>query len=49
MSTDQQVLYAMYNSMNPRTKLQLYHSDGRFNNWFHLGYVARQAGIAAST
>ena len=44
MSTDQQVIYAAYNTMKPRTKLQLYLSDGRSDEWFHLGYVARDAG-----
>lgn len=48
MSTDQQVLYAMYNTMNTSTRLQLYHSDGRFNEWFHLGYLAREAGTTAA-
>jgi len=49
MSTDQQVLYAMYNTMNPRTHLQLYHADGRYDQWFHLGYLARQTTTTAAS
>jgi hypothetical protein len=42
MSTDQQVIYYAFNHMSPRTKLQLYTSDGRYNEWFHLGYMSRK-------
>ena len=44
MSTDQQVIYALFNTMQPRTRFQLYRGDGRYNKWFHLGYLARDAG-----
>ena len=43
MSTDQQVIYAMFNAMSPSISLQLYPSDGRYNEWFHLGYISRDA------
>lgn len=41
MSTDQQVIYAMFNTMKPQTKIQTYVGDGRFDGWFHLGYISR--------
>ena len=44
MSTDQQVIYAAFNTMNPKTTIQTYTADGRYNEWFHLGYLARDAG-----
>ena len=45
MSTDQQVLYYMFQPQNNRSSLidvriQTYTSDGRFNPWFHLGYLS---------
>lgn len=43
MSTDQQVIYIMYNAANrPRTRIQTYRGGG----WFGLGYLAREAGVA---
>ena len=45
MSTDQQVIYAMVNTMSPSTKIQTYQADGRYDKWFHLGYIARNAGL----
>ena len=45
MNTDQQVIYAMFNTMPPRTKLQLYSGDGRYDGWFHLGYISRESGL----
>ena len=44
ISTDQQVIYTVYNTMKPRTKLQVYLPDGRSDPWFHLGYLSRDAG-----
>lgn len=41
MSTDQQVIYALFNTMKPQTKIQTYVGDGRFDPWFHLGYISR--------
>lgn len=41
MSTDQQVIYSMFNTMNPKTKIQTYTGDGRYNEWFHLGFISR--------
>jgi len=49
MSTDQQVIYTALNTLNISTKLQIYHPDGRYSEWFHLGYLAREAGIARQT
>jgi len=46
MSTDQQVIYSMFNHMSPTTTLQLYKPDGRYDPWFHLGYLSRDAGYA---
>ena len=46
MNTDQQVIYAAFNWMNVTTKIQTYTPDGRYNEWFHLGYLARDAGMA---
>lgn len=45
MSTDQQVIYVMFNVIHPATQLQLYHADGRYSKWFHLGYLSRDAGL----
>lgn len=43
MSTDQQVIYYMYNCLTPRTQLQLYKSDGTVKDyWFYLGYLSRK-------
>jgi hypothetical protein len=50
LSTDQQVIYSMFNGAElglrprPTTKLLRYRSDGRYNDWFHLAYVARDQG-----
>ena len=41
MSTDQQVLYYMFNALKPTTKIQTYIGDGRHNEWFHLGFISR--------
>ena len=45
MSTDQQVIYFIFNFLNPRTKIQTYRGDGRYNDWFHLAYVSREEGM----
>ena len=45
MSTDQQVIYSMFQEnspVKPTTKIQTYKGDGRYNNWFHLGYVCKE-------
>lgn len=48
MNTDQQIIMSMFVADNfgfrPRTQLQLYKGDGRFNEWFHLGYVCKDEG-----
>jgi hypothetical protein len=46
MSTDQQVIYFAFNTMNLSTTIQTFKADGNYNEWFHLGYVARDAGLA---
>lgn len=47
MSTDQQVIYAAFNTMmNISTSIQTYKADGRYNKWFNLVYLARDAGLA---
>ena len=43
MSNEQDVLYFMYNTMAPKTQLQLYQGTGGRNWWFHLGYLAKDA------
>ena len=45
VSTDQQTIYIMINMFNVSTKIQVYKSDGRFNKWFHLGYLTRDIGL----
>jgi len=44
MSTDQQVIYYLFNHLSPRTRIQTYRTDGRYDEWFHLGYISRDAG-----
>lgn len=46
MSTDQQVIFAAFNWMNVSTSIQTYKADGRYNEWFYLGFVSRDAGLA---
>jgi hypothetical protein len=46
MGSDQHVIYVAVNTMNVTTRLQLYRSGGKHIGWFHLGYLARDAGIA---
>ena len=41
MNTDQQVLCSMFNENRSSIDVQLYKSDGRFNAWFHLGYLSK--------
>lgn len=41
MSTDQQVIYFMFNALKPTTRIQTYIGDGRFDEWFYLGYISR--------
>lgn len=42
MNTDQQVLLAMQNAVHrPDVQIQTYKGDGRFNEWFHLGYISK--------
>ena len=41
MSTDQQVIYYMFNELKPTTNIQTYIGDNRFGKWFHLGYFSR--------
>ena len=41
MNTDQQVLYSLFNDNKSSVHVQIYKGDGRFNAWFHLGYVSR--------
>ena len=48
MSTDQQVIYAAFNTVNISTPIQIFKADGRYNTWFHLGYLSRDAGLARS-
>jgi len=48
MSTDQQVIYYAFNTMNLSTTIQTFKADERYNAFFHLGYVARDAGLARS-
>ena len=45
-NTDQQVLYAMFNRGKPKTNIQTYRSTGKYNQWFHLGYLCREASIS---
>ncbi|XP_064639394.1 uncharacterized protein LOC135494952 [Lineus longissimus] len=48
MNTDQQIIYAMFsthgNQPRPAIELQLFKPDGRFNPWFSLGYLSKEAG-----
>ena len=39
-SQEQDVIYAMHNTMAPKTQLQLYQGTRGGNGWFHLGYLA---------
>lgn len=45
MSTDQQVIYWIYNKNLHKTQIQTY-ADGTspFNSWFYLGYLAKVTG-----
>ena len=49
MSTDQQVIYFIFNALKPRTKIQTFRADGRFNEWFHLGYLMRAEGMRGAS
>lgn len=45
MSTDQQVIYWIFNRLKPKTKIQTYQGvSGNFDYWFWLGYLAKEAG-----
>jgi len=46
MGADQQVIYSAVNTMNLTTKIQLYKPDGRYNEWFYLGFIAMEAAAA---
>ena len=41
MSTDQQVIYWIFNQGKQVTKIQTFSGDGRFSRWFHLAYLSR--------
>ena len=41
MSNEQDVLYFLYNTMAPKTQLQVYAGQKRGDPWFHLAYVAK--------
>ena len=45
MGAEQQVIYAMYNTMAPKTQLQLYQGTRGGSVWFHLAYVAKDACV----
>lgn len=43
MSSDLQVVYYIFNELDPKTKVQTYAgTDGRYNEWYHLGYISRK-------
>jgi len=46
MSTDQQVIYTAFNNVTnpPTTTFQTFKSYGRYDAWFHLAYISRDAG-----
>ena len=48
MNTDQQVLYAMYNSRNASDIVQTYKGTGKYDVWFHLGYLCSEKQLAPS-
>jgi hypothetical protein len=43
MCVDQELIYAAINAMNVKTRIQTYKPDGRYDDWFSLGYYARDA------
>jgi hypothetical protein len=49
VGVDQGVIYAAFNAMNVTTRMQTYRADGRYNEWFTLGYYARDAAAARLT
>ena len=44
MSTDQQVIYSLANYQLIDTRIQTYRGDYRYNSWFVLGYLSKEAG-----
>lgn len=44
MNSDQQVIFAAFSNYKPKTQIQTYHTDGRFNPYFHLGYLCKEMG-----
>lgn len=49
VGVDQGVIYAAFNVMNVTTRMQIYKTDGRYNEWFALGYYSRNAAAARRT
>ena len=48
-STDQQLIYYIFNHLKPRTKIRTYHSTEQYNPWFHLGFLLREEGLKHET
>lgn len=42
MNSDQQVIFAMFSNYPVETEIQTYHTDGRYNEWFNLGYLCKE-------
>ena len=45
MNTDQQVLYAMFNNRNTTDIIQTYKGTGKYNAWFHLGFLCTEQNV----
>ena len=41
MNTDQQVIYSWFNLCKNTVPIKIYKHDGRYNSWFHLGYICK--------